>query len=130
MKLGAFPLAAGVALLAAAAGAEPTSLAGDELRRAVSGKTVYLNVSGFELPIRYAANGRMSGKMNVAAASLSRGGAHPTMAAGGSRTTSCASAGRAGWKGSPTATSLHVRARPCSGSAMTAAPAPRGWAAE
>ena len=73
MKLGAFLLAAGGALLAAAAGAEATSLAGDELRRAVSGKTVYLSVSGCELPIRYAANGRMSGKMGVAAASLSRG---------------------------------------------------------
>ena len=35
MKLGAFLLAAGFASLAAAAGAEPTSLAGDELRRAV-----------------------------------------------------------------------------------------------
>ena len=43
--------------------AEPVELAGDELRNAVSGKTVYLNVSGFELPIRYNSNGGMSGKM-------------------------------------------------------------------
>jgi hypothetical protein len=71
MKLGAFLLASGLALPAAAATAEPTSLAGDELRRAVSGKTVYLNVSGFELPIHYAPDGRMSGKMGAAAASLS-----------------------------------------------------------
>jgi hypothetical protein len=71
MKLGAFLLASSLALPAAAASAEPTSLAGDELRRAVSGKTVHLNVSGFELPIRYAAGGRMSGKMGAGAASLS-----------------------------------------------------------
>jgi hypothetical protein len=59
--------------LGAALAAEPASLSGDELRKAVSGKTVYLNVSGFELPIRYAANGRMSGKMSTIAASFSRG---------------------------------------------------------
>jgi hypothetical protein len=59
--------------LGAALAAEPASLSGDELRKAVSGKTVYLNVSGFELPIRYAANGSMSGKMGTVAASLSRG---------------------------------------------------------
>ena len=46
---------------------------GDELRQAISGKTVYLNISGFELPIRYTANGRMSGKMSTIAASFSRG---------------------------------------------------------
>jgi hypothetical protein len=59
--------------LGAAVAAEPASLSGGELRKAVSGKTVYLNVSGFELPIRYAANGSMSGKMGTVAASLSRG---------------------------------------------------------
>jgi len=67
-------LAAAIVLPATAAfGAEPTKLAGDELRNAISGKTVYLNVSGFELPIRYAANGRMTGKMGTVAASFSRG---------------------------------------------------------
>jgi hypothetical protein len=67
-------LAAAIALpFTAALAAEPTKLAGDELRKAVSGKTVYLNVSGFELPIRYAANGRMTGKMGTVAASFSRG---------------------------------------------------------
>ena len=71
MKLGAFVLAA--SLVPAAAFAEPATLAGDELRQAISGKTVYLNISGFELPIRYAANGRMSGKMSTVAASFSRG---------------------------------------------------------
>jgi hypothetical protein len=67
-------LAAAIALpFTAALAAEPTKLAGDELRKAVSGKTVYLNVSGFELPIRYAANGRMTGMMGTVAASFSRG---------------------------------------------------------
>jgi len=73
MKIGAFVVAAGLALSATAALAEPVTLGGDELRKAITGKTVYLNVSGFELPIRYAANGRMSGKMSTVAASFSRG---------------------------------------------------------
>jgi hypothetical protein len=73
MKIGAFVIAAGLSLPATATFAEPATLAGDELRQAISGKTVYLNISGFELPIRYAANGRMSGKMSAMAASFSRG---------------------------------------------------------
>lgn len=72
MKIGAWVVAAGLALPATAS-AEPAQLAGDELRQAISGKTVYLNISGFELPINYAANGRMSGKMSTVAASFSRG---------------------------------------------------------
>ena len=73
MKIGAWVVAAGLALQATVSVAEPAQLAGDELRQAVSGKTVYLNISGFELPINYAANGRMSGKMSTVAASFSRG---------------------------------------------------------
>src|SRR5680860_896362 len=74
MKMKAFLLAAAIALPATAAlSAEPTELAGDELRQAITGKTGYLNVSGFELPIRYSANGRMTGKMGTVAASFSRG---------------------------------------------------------
>jgi len=73
MKIGAWVVAAGLALPATASVAEPAQLAGDELRQAVSGKTVYLNISGFELPINYAANGRMTGKMSTVAASFSRG---------------------------------------------------------
>jgi hypothetical protein len=73
MKTGAFVMAASLALLATAALAEPATLSGDALRQAISGKTIYLNISGFELPIRYAANGRMSGKMGTIAASFSRG---------------------------------------------------------
>ena len=49
----------------------PTST--NELRRAVTGKTVYLDISGFELPIHYLANGRMSGSMGTVAATLSWG---------------------------------------------------------
>ena len=73
MKIGAFAVAAGLILTTGAALAESASLAGDELRKAVSGKTVYLNVSGFELPIRYAPNGSMKGSMGAVAASFSRG---------------------------------------------------------
>jgi hypothetical protein len=73
MKIGTLVVAAGLALPATMSLAEPVSLAGDELRRAISGKTVYLRISGFELPIRYAANGRMMGKMSTVAASFSRG---------------------------------------------------------
>ena len=73
MKIGAFVVAAGVALAATQSFAEPATLAGDDLRQAISGKTVYLNISGFELPIRYAANGHMLGKMSTIAASFSRG---------------------------------------------------------
>jgi hypothetical protein len=58
-----------------AAEAKTASLAGNDLRKAVSGKTVYLKISGFELPIRYAAGGTMTGKMSTIAASLSGGGA-------------------------------------------------------
>lgn len=73
MKIGAFVLAASLALPVTGSLAGDGSLDGDGLRKAISGKTVFLNVSGFELPIRYAANGRMSGKMSTMAASFSRG---------------------------------------------------------
>jgi len=72
MKTAALILAASLALPATAA-LSAEQLAGDALREAIVGKTVYLNVSGFELPIRYAANGRMTGKMGTVAASFSRG---------------------------------------------------------
>ncbi len=73
MKIGALVLAAGLALPALPATAESITLAGDELRQAIIGKTVYLNVSGFELPIVYSANGRMKGTMGTVAASFSTG---------------------------------------------------------
>ena len=49
------------------------SLTGNVLRKTVSGKTVYLKISGFELPIRYSAGGSMTGSMSMVAAALSRG---------------------------------------------------------
>jgi hypothetical protein len=52
---------------------EATSLTEDQLRQAIVRKTVYLNVSGFELPIRYKPNGRMTGNMGAVAATFSRG---------------------------------------------------------
>jgi hypothetical protein len=73
MKVGAIVLSAALALPASGALAEDAALAGDALKKAISGKTVFLKISGFELPIKYAANGRMSGKMSTVAASLSRG---------------------------------------------------------
>jgi len=59
-------LALGVALAA-----EPASLSGDELRKAVSGKTVYLRISGFE-PIHYFPGGSMAGGMGGVAATVAR----------------------------------------------------------
>ena len=59
--------------LGAALAAEPVSLSGDGLRKAVSGKTLYLKISGFELPIRYSPGGSMSGSMGAGAAALARG---------------------------------------------------------
>jgi hypothetical protein len=60
---------------AEAADAKLAALGGDNLRKAVSGKTVILRISGFDLPIRYAANGTMKGSMSMVAASLAGGGA-------------------------------------------------------
>jgi hypothetical protein len=73
MKFGVVVLAMTLAVPATTARAEPQTLSGDTLRHAISGKTVFLNISGFELPISYAASGRMSGKMGAVAASFARG---------------------------------------------------------
>ena len=67
MKIAVFILAAGLVLPAAAAVAGQPSLAGDELRKSISGKTVYLNISGFELPIRYAARQDEHGRRELLA---------------------------------------------------------------
>jgi hypothetical protein len=55
------------------ASTDATSLSANELRRVVTGKTVYLDISGFELPIHYLENGRMSGSIGTIAATLSWG---------------------------------------------------------
>ena len=47
MRIGAIVMAAGLALPATSALSEQASLAGDELRQAISGKTVYLK-TGFK----------------------------------------------------------------------------------
>jgi hypothetical protein len=57
----------------AALAAEAASLSGDELRKTVSGKTVYLRISGFELPIRYFPGGSMVGGMGGVAATVALG---------------------------------------------------------
>ena len=80
--------------LSAALAAEPASLSGDELRKAVSGKTVYLRISGFDLPIRYPEGGSMTASIGAVAATLARGGAS-NRGNGGSRAVSSASDGRA-----------------------------------
>ncbi|MGH6737079.1 MAG: hypothetical protein ACRECX_13535 [Methyloceanibacter sp.] len=64
---------AALSLAAPLSEAAETSLSGEGLRQAVSGKTVYLKISGFELPIRYAAGGTMKGSMGTVAAAFSRG---------------------------------------------------------
>jgi len=56
-----------------AANAAETALAGDALRGAVTGKTVYLKISGFELPIQYSSRGTMKGSMGTIAAAFARG---------------------------------------------------------
>ena len=60
-------------LVLGASEASAAALAGDELRNAVSGKTVFLKISGFELPIRYSPSGGMSGSMGAVAATFARG---------------------------------------------------------
>ena len=58
----------------AAASAQPGSLAGKELRKAVSGRTVYLKTGwGVELPIAYRSNGTMSGRLKAFAAAMAGG---------------------------------------------------------
>jgi hypothetical protein len=57
----------------AEAQAGETALAGSALRSAVSGKTIFLKISGFELPIHYSAGGSMKGSMGTVAAAFARG---------------------------------------------------------
>lgn len=65
---------------------EATSLTEDQLREAIIGKTIYLNVSGFELPICYKANGRMTGSMGAGRMTGSMGAVAATFSQGdGSR---------------------------------------------
>ena len=68
----------GAALAAPATSSQPpvieaAALTDEQLREAIIGKTVYLSISGFELPIHYKANGRMTGSMGTVAAAFSKG---------------------------------------------------------
>jgi len=67
-----------ILLIAALAGSATTvsqaasygDLNGPAVRKAVSGKTVFLNASGIILPIAYRSNGMMSGRLQASAAAL------------------------------------------------------------
>lgn len=66
----------GITLFAVgSAAADPFVLSGDVLRRAISGKTVYLKTAlGIEFPIRYRRNGTMSVKSSGVAKIVQAGG--------------------------------------------------------
>lgn len=49
------------------------SLSGEELRKAVVGKTVYLRTQGVEIPITYNSSGRMNGQLKAFVAALAGG---------------------------------------------------------
>lgn len=53
--------------------ANSSEMSGPKLRKAVAGKTVYLNTSGIVLPISYRANGTMRGQLKAFAAALAGG---------------------------------------------------------
>ncbi len=67
-----------ILLIAALAGSATTvsqaasfgDLNGPAVRKAVSGKTVFLSASGIVLPIAYRSNGTMSGRLQASAAAL------------------------------------------------------------
>jgi hypothetical protein len=73
MKLRTLILAAALAVPASQAFAGGSSLSGDQLRHAISNKTVYLKISGFEIPIRYSSDGHMKGTLGTVAASFASG---------------------------------------------------------
>src|SRR6188474_1793772 len=96
--------------LGAALAAEPASLSGDELRKAVSGKTVYLRISGSSFPSTIPRVAAWRAVWVGLPRPLHAKKAHPTAANGGSRPVSSASDGRSGWRGRPIATSSPARA--------------------
>jgi hypothetical protein len=58
----------------AAMAATSGDLDGPAVRKALSGKTVYLSTSGIVLPIAYRGNGTMSGRLKVSTAAFVGGG--------------------------------------------------------
>jgi len=61
----------------AAMAASTGTMNGPELRKALSGKTVYLSMSGIVLPIAYRSNGSMSGRLKISTAALVSSGTSP-----------------------------------------------------
>jgi hypothetical protein len=73
LKTALMTVAAVATLSFGAVQANAQALSGDALRGAISGKTVLLNISGFELPVQYSPSGTMKGSMGTVAAALARG---------------------------------------------------------
>ena len=61
----------------AAMAANTGKMNGQELRKALSGKTIYLSQSGIVLPIAYRSNGTMSGRLKISTAALVGSGTSP-----------------------------------------------------
>jgi hypothetical protein len=61
----------------AAMAASSDNLNGPELRKVLSGKTIYLSMSGIVLPIAYRSNGTMSGRLKISTAALVGSGTSP-----------------------------------------------------
>lgn len=64
---------AGSVMATVSQAASPGDLNGPEVRKALSGKTVYLSASGIVLPIQYRSNGTMSARLQASAASFAGG---------------------------------------------------------
>jgi hypothetical protein len=76
----------------------------------VKPSSIYLNVSGFELPIRYKANGRMTGSMGAVAATFSQGDGSRDSGRWWIEATNFANVGQVGWMGKPTVTRSPAKA--------------------
>lgn len=63
--------------VSAAMAASTGKMNSQELRKALSGKTIYLNQSGIVLPIAYRSNGTMSGRLKISTAALVGSGTSP-----------------------------------------------------
>ena len=73
MKRVLFCAALSLAAASVAQAATSSHMTGAELRKAVSGKTVYLSASGIVVPISYRSNGTMQGKLQALAAAFAGG---------------------------------------------------------
>jgi len=108
-----------------ATAASSGNLNGPEVRKALSGKTVYLSASGIVLPIAYRGNGTMSGRLKLSTASLAGSAPLRIRTAGGFPGTSCVSDGTVSRAENPITTSFRATARALSGYAMTGVAEPR-----